>query len=107
MPRIYKIKKSPRRKTDRSRERHAIYDTRRWRNLVRIKLMDSPLCELCQKKGVIRPAENIHHIVSFMSTDDPIERSRLAYDYSNLMSLCVECHSEIHKNEKKCEEGYG
>ncbi|EEF91931.1 hypothetical protein BACCELL_00400 [Bacteroides cellulosilyticus DSM 14838] len=42
------------------------------------------------------PAEDIHHIISFMSTDDPQQRLFLAYDYDNLMSLCKQCHQKIH-----------
>lgn len=51
------------------------------------------------KAGKIVPAEDIHHIVSFMSTNDSVERKRLAYDYDNLMSLCKQCHQNIH-NER-------
>lgn len=42
------------------------------------------------------PAEDVHHIVSFMSTADPSKRLALAYDYDNLMSLCKVCHQRIH-----------
>ena len=35
----------------------------------------------------------------FMSTNDSVERKRLAYDYDNLMSLCKQCHQNIH-NER-------
>ncbi|WP_370567588.1 HNH endonuclease [Dysgonomonas sp. Marseille-P4677] len=33
---------------------------------------------------------------SFMSTDDPEERMRLAFDYENLQSLCKKCHQKKH-----------
>lgn len=45
---------------------------------------------------VLMPAEDIHHLTSFMSTDDPQQRLYLAYDFDNLMSLCKRCHQAIH-----------
>ncbi|MCI1681428.1 MAG: HNH endonuclease [Bacteroides sp.] len=51
---------------------------------------------MCEKEGKVTPAEDIHHIVSFMSTDDVYRRKELAYDFNNLMSLCKKCHQKIH-----------
>lgn len=47
---------------------------------------------------MIRPAEDVHHIVSFMTATDPLKRKALAYDYENLQSLCKECHQKIHNS---------
>ena len=96
MPTIYK----PRRKRDESlkrKERMVIYNSARWRALRLAKLRDNPLCEMCEKKGIVKPADDVHHIQSFMEVDDPDARRLLAFDFDNLMSLCDECHSEIHK----------
>lgn len=96
------IKKLPKRKqtynpgTGRRAERQAIYNTTRWRSLSHAKFLEQPLCEMCEKKGIATPATQIHHIVSFMSVDDPIARKVLAYDYNNLMSICQDCHNAIH-----------
>ncbi len=94
------IKKHPKR-TSRNdsqydTERRKIYNSRRWQHLRALKFMNDPLCELCAEKGLVTPAEDIHHIVSFMSADDPVRRRCLAYDYGNLMSLCKKCHQHIH-----------
>ena len=51
---------------------------------------------MCLKENKTTPAEDIHHISSFMSTDDPVQRNQLAYDYDNLMSLCKKCHQAAH-----------
>ncbi|WP_278723598.1 HNH endonuclease [Bacteroides finegoldii] len=51
---------------------------------------------MCLKENKTTPAEDIHHIISFMSTDDPVQRAFLAYDYDNLMSLCKKCHQAAH-----------
>ncbi|MGJ1015447.1 HNH endonuclease [Bacteroides salyersiae] len=49
---------------------------------------------------MVTPAEDIHHIVSFMSVDNPDQRIFLAYDFDNLMSLCKKCHQNIHNSNK-------
>ena len=61
----------------------------------------NPLCEECEKRDRITPVDDVHHIVSFMSTDDPLERLRLAFDFDNLMSLCDECHAKKHAGDRK------
>lgn len=78
----------------------AVYNTARWKRLRLVKLRDNPLCEICEKKGITKMADDVHHIQSFMSVDDPEARKALAFDYDNLMSLCDECHSEIHKRKR-------
>ena len=100
MPTIYKPKKVEKKRTDRYNSyRRKIYQSQRWRMLRLAKLSDSPLCEMCMKKGIVKPAVDIHHIRSFMSVDDDVRRKALAYDYENLMSLCKECHQFIHNGQ--------
>lgn len=84
-------------------ERRKIYQTKRWARLRAAKFANDPLCEACLQKepSVIRPAEDVHHIVSFMSTEDPFKRNALAFDYDNLQSLCKECHQKIHNYHGK------
>lgn len=84
-------------------ERRKIYQTKRWARLRAAKFANDPLCERClaMEPSVIRPAEDVHHIVSFMSTNDPIKRKALAFDYGNLQSLCKECHQNIHNYHGK------
>ncbi len=97
------IKKLPRRintatpDTERRRERHEIYDTQRWRTLRDCKFADQPICERCLERGIVTPADEIHHRVSFMSVPAGSERIALAFDYDNLMSLCRACHQDIHR----------
>ena len=97
MPTINKPKKAnPRLGDNYDAERTKMYNNRQWRKLRITKLMDNPLCERCAERGIVRPAVDVHHITSFMSTNDPIQRHFLMYDYKNLMSLCKECHQQIH-----------
>ena len=97
MPTIKKPQKHTK-KTNNSydNERRKIYNSERWRRLRAWKFANTPLCESCQKEGKITPAEDIHHIVSFMSVEDQQRRITLAYDYDNLMSLCKQHHQKIH-----------
>lgn len=77
-------------------ERNEIYTSTKWRKLRLAHLQQHPLCELCQKEGKVVPAIDVHHIISFMSTNDHLKRKYLAYNPDNLMSLCKECHQNIH-----------
>lgn len=100
MPTIYKPKRKQMKNGNQyDTERRKIYDSERWRRLRAWKFANSPLCEKCLEKEIIAPAEDIHHITSFMSTDDPVQRSFLAYNYGNLMSLCKQCHQKEHNSK--------
>lgn len=70
-------------------------------------MISDPLCEMCLSRGVTRPAKDVHHIQSFMDTIDMEMRKVLAYDPTNLMSLCDECHSAIHKKGKPSTPPHG
>lgn len=102
MPTINKPARKKIQRSDNSYEkaRRKIYQSERWRRLRAWKVVNDPLCELCLKEGRTVLAEDVHHIVSFMSTDDETQRNYLAYDYDNLMSLCKQCHQLIHNKIK-------
>ncbi|WP_258335899.1 HNH endonuclease signature motif containing protein [Phocaeicola barnesiae] len=98
MPTIYKPKKAQKPKENNlyDEERRQIYQSTRWRKLRALKIADQPLCEMCLQEGKTTIAEDVHHIKSFMSTDDSVLRRALAYDYDNLMSICKVHHQMIH-----------
>nr|DAG50745.1 MAG TPA: HNH endonuclease [Caudoviricetes sp.] len=97
MPTIYKPKKAKKKeKKLYEEERRKIYKSTRWRKLRELKIAQQPLCEMCLKEGKTTIAEDVHHIESFMSTDDKVLRLALAYDYENLMSICKMHHQMIH-----------
>ena len=66
------------------------YKTARWLHLRELKLHHNPLCEVCMKAGKTVLATLVHHI-------KPIKDGGSMYDWNNLMSLCSECHTNIHK----------
>lgn len=64
-----------------------VYDTARWKRLRALKLSTSPLCEPCERRGKLKPANHVDHIVSITSGGDPFP------PLSDLMSMCAPCHS--------------
>lgn len=94
MPYLKKPQKSKKIQFKRE-DRQKIYQSTIWQNLRRAKLMQSPLCEMCLKEGRITPAIDVHHIDSFMNYTGN-ERLQKAFDESNLMSVCKQCHQKIH-----------
>ncbi len=84
MPTIYKPKRIYQKNDSQyDAERRKIYNSERWRRLRAMKFAMFPLCEMCKAENKIVPAEDIHHLVSFMSTTDPEQRYFLAYDINN------------------------
>ena len=56
---------------------------------------DNPLCQECERKGEVKEAAEVHHIV-------PISEApwlRLSVD--NLMSVCVECHRRLDRERRQ------
>lgn len=52
------------------------------------------LCEDCRKKGLIVPAEEVHHIkfITPQNINDPA----VTLNFDNLVALCRECHKARH-----------
>ena len=49
--------------------------------------MQHPLCKICLKLGITKPAEDVHHKDSFTNYSGNMKYSK-AYDWSNLIALC-------------------
>lgn len=77
-------------------DRQQIYQSSKWKKLREAKLMEQPLCEICLARGIIKFAEDVHHKDSFLNYEGN-DRLWKAYDYSNLLSVCKECHSFLHR----------
>ena len=90
-----------------AKDKAAIYNSREWRELRTLKLRTTPLCERCRELGIkagvpggyIRAASCVHHIIPIESARTPDEMRRLALHcgLDGLMSLCRQCHAEIHR----------
>lgn len=95
MPTI-KLPKSRRQPTYNKAQYQKVYNTPHWKRLRAEKVSCNPVCEVCAAKGITRQVEEVHHIKPFEIDND----LSLAYDYDNLISLCVECHKEAHEQLK-------
>lgn len=59
---------------------------------------DLHLCQRCREKGKLTPAETVHHIIEL--TPQNIDDVRISLDPKNLISLCRDCHAEVHRQYK-------
>jgi 5-methylcytosine-specific restriction protein A len=79
-------------KSNNNREqRQKIYNSTRWQKLRAEKLMQQPVCEICNENL----AEHVHHKDSFMNYVQDL-RVNVAFDSNNLQSVCAQCHSKLH-----------
>lgn len=85
-------------KEERRKERQALYQSKRWKEVRKVYYEAHPLCERCLQEGRITPAHDIHHRLSpFKRGLTEEEKYRRAFDPNNLMALCVECHIKEHR----------
>ena len=75
--------------------RQDIYQTDRCKKLRLYQLMNQSLCECCLLQDIIKPAIDVHHLISFTGYKGAMKYS-IAYNPKNLTSLCKECHQKIH-----------
>lgn len=76
---------------------HQLLNTQRWRALRAAQIDRHPFCMDCRAEGVLTPATEVHHVVPVETARSAAEMARLAYDPSNLASLCTRCHTERHR----------
>ena len=73
-----------------------LYHSKEWKKL-RLEALerDNYLCIECKKKGIITPANTVHHIKP-LRVDD----SR-AWQLSNLETVCRACHNKLHRERSQ------
>ena len=82
-----------------SQRRKDFYATPAWKHTRKAYRQSvGGLCERCLAKGIVTPAEIVHHIVPL--TDDNISNLDLALGWGNLQALCRKCHAEVHEEMK-------
>lgn len=75
------------------------YKSKEWKRLRRRALQrDNFECQLCKKKGKFAKAKNVHHI------EEVKDKPERALDETNLLSLCIKCHNQIHEKGFKTEK---
>ena len=65
---------------------YTFYNSSRWRKLSKAYRRRHPLCVNCKENGKTTEAKHTDHKVS-------TEEGGALYDWNNLQSLCVSCHS--------------
>ena len=74
----------------------AFYNSMAWKNTSRAyKQSVGGLCECCMAKGLVTPAEIVHHKKPL--TDDNISDLSISLSWDNLQALCRTCHAEAHE----------
>lgn len=71
------------------------YDSVAWKNARRsYKQSVGGLCERCLAKGIITPADIVHHIEPL--NEDNVSNLDISLGRKNLQALCRKCHAEVH-----------
>lgn len=88
------------------RDKAEIYNSKEWKQLREEKLNAQPLCEMCQeegrrlgiKRGFVRSATVVHHIIPIetATTKEDMWRLAIGCGLNGLMSLCIPCHAKLH-----------
>ena len=78
----------------------AFYDSPAWRSCRKGYLNSvNHLCERCLGKGLIVPAEIVHHKTEL--TPENINDPNITLSYENLEAVCRDCHAAIHQGIEK------
>jgi 5-methylcytosine-specific restriction protein A len=72
-----------------------------WRRLSERVRAEHPLCQVCEQRGDVTPATEVHHII-------PVDDAPwLRLERSNLVSICNQCHNDIHAGVPRWLSGGG
>lgn len=74
-----------------------LINSKEWKSLRKRKLANNPICEVCEESGKSTLAVEVHHRIPVESVSAKHQMKRLMFSYNNLMSVCHDCHSEIHR----------
>ena len=83
------------------KDKAEIYNSREWRELRIQKLRANPLCEVCEREGIVTAAHAVHHRHPIEDSTSKAEMRKWAYMWENLVSVCDTCHAKIHKEQGK------
>lgn len=75
-------------------------NSKRWKELRALKLMRNPLCQMCEREGIVTAAVDVHHIRPVESARTLADMEALCFNPNNLLALCVGCHIKIHQDRK-------
>jgi len=86
------------------RKTDPFYLTRTWRHLrAEVLASDHYECQQCKARGYYKRATHVHHVLHY-DKHPQYGLVKIVNGKRNLISLCFECHTDIHKygtNAKK------
>lgn len=80
------------------KDKSKFYNSSQWKNTRNVYIAQHPVCELCQLRGIVKPAQEIHHAIKFHQQYNDSMRWKLLSDSDNLIALCTDHHKIIHTN---------
>ena len=83
-----------------AKDKMEIYNSREWKELRIQKLRANPLCEVCEREGIVTAAHAVHHRHPIEDSTSKAEMRKWAYMWDNLVSVCDACHAKIHKKQR-------
>ena len=86
------------------KDRSKFYNSTQWKKTRNAYIKEHPVCELCLLRGIVRPAEEIHHAIKFHQQYDDSMRWKLLCDTDNLIALCSDHHKYIHNNTEMLDD---
>ena len=104
MPTIPRLRDKKKASSYRKQQRQSMYSKAEYRKLRDWYYQCHPICEDCQRIGLLTPSRDIHHVMSpYDPNISPAESYRRLIDENNLVSLCRYHHNLRHGNCKKDE----
>ena len=82
------------------KDKMEIYNSREWKELRILKLRANPLCEVCEREGIVTAAHAVHHRHPIEDSTSKAEMRKWAFAWDNLVSVCDACHANIHKDQR-------
>ena len=76
-----------------------LLNAKEWKTLRAWYLGKHPLCELCEEKGLVVSAIDVHHKIPVETARSMLEMRDLCYRPDNLQALCISCHANLHKQQ--------
>lgn len=102
MPTILRLKDlENKRKEEKINNSIKYYNSPQWKRFRENFIRKHPLCEVCLEKGKVVEAQQVHHVTQFLKGIDDKQRWKLLLDEDNCISICKQCHIEIHKQMRQ------
>lgn len=78
------------------------YGSIKWKKCRRNYLSVHPICERCDKLGIVKRAEIVHHKI-YLDTSSYRDPD-VSLNFDNLEALCFDCHQAEHYGKKECRD---